>query len=58
MDEKLKQVIEKVHELRNEAVNDKVKAKVQKDTYNYYLGIGKDTAYSELLIEIEKILNP
>ena len=40
MDEKT-QIIQMVYRLRNEAVNDKVKAKDKKDTYSYYLSMGK-----------------
>ena len=57
MDEKT-QIIQVVYKLRNEAVNEMSKAKAQKDTYSYYLSMGKETAYTELLIEIEKIINP
>lgn len=58
MDEKLQQVIKMVHELRNEAVKKKSKAMANLDTYSLYLSKGKYMAYSELLIEIENILNP
>jgi len=58
MDPQLKQVIETIHELKEQALNDKCEKEVEGDTHNYTLYMGKDMAYAELLTEIDWILNP
>lgn len=57
MDEKLKQVIEKINELKNEALDEKAKKELEGDMPNYYMYMGKDMGFCELLIEIEEIIS-
>ena len=57
MDKKLKKVIEAIHTLKGEALDEKCKKEVEGDTHNYILYQGKDMAYTDLLLEVEDILN-